>query len=127
MRDLHPQLKELDVPLVAIGLADLARAKEFRKEFQLNFPLLVDADRRAYQAAGFNEASLLHLLRADNLKSASRAKAGGHSQTKLGKNPMQLGGTLVIAPDERVLLDYPSKTFGDNASNESVLAALPKL
>ena len=126
MRDLKPRLDAQDVRLVAIGLADLERARAFRDEHQLEFPLLVDADRRAYRAAGFTQANLLHIFRRDNFKWRSRAKSGGHCQTKLGANPMQLGGTLVLAPDGRVLLEYPSKTFGDTATNELILSALAK-
>jgi len=127
LRDLEPELDAKGVRLVVIGLADLERARAFRDEHQIDFPVLVDAERRAYRAAGFTEANLLHIFRRDNFKWRSRAKSGGHCQTKLGANPMQLGGTLVIAPDERVLLEYPSKTFGDTASNELILSALAKL
>jgi len=53
-----------------------------------------------------------------------RAKAGGHRQHKLGKDPLQLGGSFVFGPGNVDRLVHISETFGDNASPESILEAL---
>jgi hypothetical protein len=55
-----------------------------------------------------------------------RAKAGGHRQHKLGKDPLQLGGSFIFAPGNKDLFAHVSKTFGDNASPEDLLAAIPR-
>jgi peroxiredoxin len=109
--------------LAAIGLGDLAYARAFRDEQGIAFPLLVDERREAYRAAGLGSASLLHLLRRDNARARARARAAGHRQKGLGRNPFQLGGSFVFAPGGKVLLAHVSKTFGDNASVESLLLA----
>jgi hypothetical protein len=109
--------------LAAVGLGDIVHARAFRDEQAITFPLLVDEKRAAYRAAGLRSASLLHLLRRDNARARARAKAAGHRQERLGRNPFQLGGSFVFAPGDDVLFTHVSETFGDNAPVEALLAA----
>jgi len=111
--------------LAAIGLGDRAYARTFREETGITFPLLIDEKRKAYQAMELKSAHLFHILRKDNSEARARAKAAGHSQHKLGKNAFQLGGSFVFGPGDVDRFAHFSETFGDNASIESLLAALP--
>ena len=70
-------------------------------------------------------ANLLHILRKDNGQARARAKAGGHSQHKLGRNPFQLGGSFIFGPGDVDRFAHFSETFGDNAPIESLVAHLP--
>jgi hypothetical protein len=110
--------------VAAIGLGDARYAAAFREESGIPFPLLVDAERLAYRAAGLKSANILHLLRADNGKARKRAQSGGFRQQKLGANPFQLGGSFVFGPGNVDRYAHISQTFGDNASVEALLAAL---
>ena len=110
--------------LAAIGLGDANYARLFREETGIDFPLLIDEKRLAYQAAGLKSANIFHLFRRDNFAARSRARAIGHQQHESGRNPFQLGGSFVFAPGNRDLYAHPSKTFGDNASTEALLAAV---
>ncbi len=58
------------------------------------------------------------------MKARKRAKAGGHKQHKLGKDPFQLGGSFIFAPGNKDLFVHVSETFGDNAQPEELLKAL---
>ena len=97
----------------------------FRQDTGIDFPLLVDSDRTAYRAIDLRVGSILHLLRGDNRVARARAKAAGHRQHKLGKNPFQLGGSFIFAPGNMDLYAHVSATFGDNAPVADLLAALP--
>jgi AhpC/TSA antioxidant enzyme len=97
----------------------------FHEETGILFPLLIDEERRAYRVAGLASANLLHLLRKDNVASRKRARAAGHHQHKLGKNPFQLGGSFVFGPGNVDRFAHISETFGDNATPDALLAALP--
>ncbi len=110
--------------MAAIGLGDMNYARLFRDETGITFPLLVDAERKAYRAAGLQSANLLHLLRGDNFRARARAKAAGHRQHKLGQNPFQLGASFIFAPGNRDLFVHLSQTFGDNADLKGLLSAL---
>lgn len=115
MRDHEDELTAAGAALAAIGLGGRDYAATFREETGIRFPLLVDGDRVAYRAAGLRQGSLLHLLRRDNFRARSRAKAAGHSQHRLGRDPFQLGGSFVFAPGDVDLYAHLSETFGDNA------------
>ena len=110
--------------LAAVGLGDPGYARAFREETGIGFPLLVDEKRQAYGAAKLRNASLLHLLRRDNFAARKRAREAGHRQHKLGKDPLQLGGSFVFGPGNVDRFVHVSETFGDNASPEQLLAAV---
>jgi hypothetical protein len=124
LRDHQAELQSKGAKLAAIGLGDARYAGLFREETGITFPLLIDEERQAYHAAGLKTANLFHLLRSDNSQARKRAQAGGFRQHKLGQNPFQLGGSFVFAPGNADRYAHISKTFGDNAPIEALLAAL---
>ena len=124
MRAHEEEFRKKGASLAAIGLGDMSYAKFFREKTGIDFPLLVDEKREAYKAIELKNASLLHLLRRDNMQARKRAQAAGHKQHKLGKDPFQLGGSFVFAPGNKDLFVHVSETFGDNASPKDILAAL---
>jgi len=124
LRAHETEFRQAGARLAAIGLGDAGYARAFREESGIGFPLLIDEDRAAYRAAGLKKASLLHLLRRDNFAARKRAQAAGHRQRKLGKDPLQLGGSFVFGPGNVDRFGHVSETFGDNAAVEQLLAAV---
>ena len=110
--------------LAAIGLGDSNYARLFREETGITFPLLVDEQRQAYDAAQLQRASILHILRKDNAIARKLAKAAGYRQHRFGKNPFQLGGSFVFGPGNGDRYIHINKTFSDNAPTTELLAAL---
>ena len=125
MREHEKAIRDKGATLAAIGLGDAMYAREFRKETGITFSLLIDEKRQAYQAAELKSANLFHLLRSDNAEARKRARAAGHEQHKLGRNPFQLGGSFVFGPGNVERFAHVSETFGDNASADALIAALP--
>ena len=125
LREHEPAFKEKHARLAAIGLGDQRYARLFREETGITFPLLVDAQREAYRAAGLRSGNLLHILRRDNKAARKLANAAGLRQYGLGKNPFQLGGSFVFGPGNQDRFAHVSETFGDNATVSVLLAALP--
>jgi hypothetical protein len=123
LRAHEPTFREAGIRLAAIGLGDRRHARAFREETGIAFPLLVDADRRAYRAAGLRRAHLWHLFRPDNFAARRRARAAGQRQHRLGKDPFQLGGSFVFGPGDVELYGHVSRTFGDTAPVADLLAA----
>ena len=124
MRDYQDRFEARGANLAAIGLGDKLYARMFREDSRITFPLLIDEERLAYKAAGLKSANLLHILRSDNAASRSRARSAGHKQRRTGKNPFQLGGSFVFGPGNVDVFSHLSKTFGDNASPDQLLAAI---
>jgi AraC-like DNA-binding protein len=126
LREHEQAFLDKGASLAAIGLGDRNYARIFREETGIAFPLLIDEQRQAYAVANLRSANLLHLARRDNFESRNRAKAAGHQQHKLGQNPFQLGGSFIFAPGNIDRFAHLSKTFGDNATPATLLAALDK-
>ena len=124
MREFEDEFRKKGASLAAVGLGDENYARFFREKTGIKFPLLIDDKREAYKAVGLKHASLLHLFRRDNMQARKRAKAAGHKQHRLGKDPFQLGGSFVFAPGNKDVFVHISETFGDNASPKDILAAL---
>jgi hypothetical protein len=124
LRDHETEFREAGATLTAIGLGDRRYAQEFRKETGIGFPLLVDEQRVAYRVANLRSASILHMFRGDNAAGRARAKAAGHRQHRLGRNPFQLGGSFVFGPGNVDRFAHVSETFGDNAAPEALLAVV---
>ena len=124
MREFEQRFRDAGATLAAIGLGDANYARMFREETGIGFPLLIDERRQAYRAARLRKANLLHLMRGDNARYRERARAAGHRQHKLGRDPFQLGGSFVFGPGNVDLFAHTSETFGDNASPETLLSAV---
>ena len=124
MRDHESEIREAGARLAAVGLGHESYARAFKEESGIGFPLLIDAERRAYRALELKQASMLHLLRPGNAAAATRAAAAGHRQHRLGSHPFQLGGSFVFAPGNVDLFTHVSATFSDNAAPADLLAAL---
>jgi hypothetical protein len=125
LRDSESKFREKGANIVAIGLGGMDYARHFRDETKITFPLLIDEDSQVHKAAGLGKANILHVLRSDNAKARKRASFAGFRQYKLGKHPFQLGGSFVFGPGNTDRFAHVSRTFGDNASMQSLLAALP--
>jgi len=124
LREHEEQFRRAGATLAAVGLGDLRYAQIFREETGIAFPLLVDAERVAYQAAELKSGNLFHIFFRKNAEARARAKAAGLRQHELGKDPFQLGASFVFAPGNRDLFVHLSQTFGDNADPKQLLAAV---
>ena len=124
MRAHEQAFRERGANLAAIGLGDANYARLFREDTGIEFPLLIDEERLAYRAAGLRSANLLHMLRKENKAARGRARAGGHRQHKLGQNPFQLGGSFVFRPGNVDRYVHVSRTFGDIAPVEDLIASV---
>jgi hypothetical protein len=124
LRAHQSEFEKRGANLAAIGLGDFNFARAFIEETGITFPLLVDDERKAYEAMELKEANILHLLRRDNMERRKEAKAAGFSQQGIKKNPFQLGGSFVFGPGNVDRFAHISETFSDNAPISSLLAAL---
>jgi hypothetical protein len=124
LREHETEFREAGATLAAIGLGDRNYAQAFRKETGIGFPLLIDEQRVAYRAAELRSATVLHMFRGDNATARARAKAAGHRQHRLGRNPFQLGGSFVFGPGNFDRFAHVSETFGDIAAPADLLTVV---
>jgi len=108
-----------------VGNGKPHHARAFLDEQKFDFPLLVDPELRAYEAAGLKRG----LLSSFNLSSAVKALGtlrNGFRQTSTKGDPWQQGGAFVITPDGKTLYSYVSQVAGDHPDLDQVLQALRK-
>ena len=110
--------------LAVVGLSDREYARKFREETGIAFPLLVDDERRAYATIDLKKGNIFQLISPTNILARRRARAAGFKQHRMGKDPFQLGGSFVFGPGNVDIYSHVSKTFGDNAPVEALLAAI---
>lgn len=124
MRAHERDIREAGANIAAIGLGDRHYARMFREDMGIAFPLLIDEERKAYAAAELPSASVWGLFSRETAAHRKRARAGGHRQHKLGKNPFQLGGSFVFGPGNADHYAHVSQSTGDNAPIDELLRVL---
>ena len=111
--------------MAAVGLGDFVFARAFIQQTGITFPLLVDEERKTYEAMDLKEANIFHLFRKENRERRQEAKEAGFSQDGIKKNPFQLGGAFVFGPGNVDRFAHIAETFSDNAKVSDLLDALP--
>jgi hypothetical protein len=84
----------------------------------------VDRTGEAYRAVALRKTSFLRLLRPGLLLGVLRARREGHRQVGVHGDPWQLGGTILIAPGDRVLLAQRDEGPEDAAPLDDALRTL---
>lgn len=123
MRDEYPAITAAGAQVVAIGNGQPWHARAFREDAQIPFPLWVDPEMRAYQAAGLRR-SVLRTFSPRALAHATRALRSGFRQTKVQGDPWQHGGAFLITPQGHTLYHQVSREAGDHADIPTVLNTL---
>lgn len=111
--------------LVLIGQLTPRHAAHFRRRQDITLPVLADAERESYKAAGAKVGSIGDLVGPKIIaKGALTSLRTRKLQTRTIGDPAQLGGAMVIAPGGEVLLKHMAKDASDNAEPRELLAAL---
>jgi dehydrogenase/reductase SDR family protein 12 len=123
LRDRIQDIRDRGAELVIVGNGAQNFAAAFREDFQLDCPLLVDPELRAYRAAGLRRGRV-EILSPRLPLNALRALMSGARQGAVEGDPWQLGGVFVIRPDGELTYRYASSAAGDHPSVDDILAAL---
>ncbi len=98
-------------------------AAAFREDQQLDCPLLVDPELRAYRAAGLRRGRV-EALSPRLPFNAIRALRAGSRQGAVEGDVWQLGGVFAIRPGGELAYRYVSREAGDHPPVDDILAAL---
>jgi len=123
LRDRIGEIRARGAELVIVGNGALNFAAAFREDFELDCPVLIDPQLRAYRAAGLRRGRV-ELLSPRLPGNAIRALRAGSRQTGVQGDPWQLGGVFVIRPGGGLSYRYVSREAGDHPEVDAVLAAL---
>jgi len=123
LRDRIEDIRALGAELVIVGNGAPSFAEAFREDQNLDCPLLVDPELRAYRAAGLRRGRVEVLSPRMSLN-AVRALGAGYRQTSVEGDPWQLGGVFVIRPGGDLMYRYIGREAGDHPAVDDVLEAL---
>jgi dehydrogenase/reductase SDR family protein 12 len=123
LRDRIETWRSQGVHVVIVGNGNRDFAEDFRNEFEIEGPLLIDPDLHAYRAADLRRGRL-EIASPLLIGNAIRALRSGARQTKLMGDPWQLGGVLVFAAGGELRFRHVSAAAGDHASPDAIEAAL---
>ncbi len=123
MRDRVDEIRDLGAELVVVGNGAMNFAAAFREDYQLDSPLLVDPELRAYRAAGLRRGRVEALSPRMPLN-AVRALISGSRQGSVQGDLWQLGGVFVIRPGGELAYRYLSEVAGDHAPVDEILESL---
>jgi peroxiredoxin len=124
LRGVWEEIRRLGAELYVIGNGTSAQARDFRKEFDLPFPLYVDPGLRGYRA-GQLRRGVARNLGLTVLAKGFQAYRRGFRQGRVEGDPWQLGGVFVIGPGDKLYYTYRSGSAGDHPESEEFLSALP--
>ena len=124
MRDeiLGP-VRAAGMELVAVGSGTREMAEDFVADHHIDFPVLVDPEREAYQALSLVR-SRRSTLGPKAMAHAVRAMRKGFRQTKVLGDPYQQGGVFLVTPEGEMPYAYLSKEAGDHPDPKAVVAAV---
>lgn len=124
MRGSYEEIKAKGAELVAIGTGDERYARAFIDQENIPFPVLLDEEGDAAEAAAVKRGGMLDLAGPRTMAGALKATAAGHRQHRTGRRPRQLGATFVIGPGDVVRYEHLDDDVSDHAPVDEVLAAL---
>lgn len=125
MRRRHDEIRNRGAEVVAVGTGDVRYAKAFVSDEEIAFPVLVDDDAAAANAAGVRKASIFSLAGPRTWGGSRQARHDGFRVHRTGKRVTQLGATFVVGPGSRVHYEHVDSHSSEHAPLDEVLAALP--
>jgi NAD(P)-dependent dehydrogenase (short-subunit alcohol dehydrogenase family) len=123
LRGRIDEIRARGAELVIVGNGAAHFAAAFREDYELDCPLLVDPELRAYRAAGLRRGRVEALSPRLPLN-ALRALRAGSRQGAIQGDPWQLGGVFVIRRDGELAYRYVSREAGDHPPVDDILVAL---
>lgn len=116
MRQFQSELEQRSVDVKIVTFDDDFMGKAYVTQTRLSWPLLVDTDRSLYRAYGMGNASLWKLVRPSAIFRYLGNIFRGNLPGKKGSDIHQLGGDVLINPQNQVCLHHISQHPHDRPS-----------
>lgn len=117
-------LKRMACRLVAIGTGGAQYAVKFKREFGIDWPLLIDEPLDSYRAVGVQQGKWIDWLSPSVVRASLTAIRAGNMHGRMGQAPTFLGATHVLRPGGAVAFAWLNAEFHDDAPLGEVMAAI---
>jgi hypothetical protein len=112
------------VSLALIGQGRPDQARDFVRSQKVDLPMYVDRGREAYRGAGTKVGTLSELLGPRSVwRGLQRSLTDRVHQGRTVGHPAQLGGVLIVRPDDSIAYAHLADDASDNPPNVEVLAS----
>ena len=123
LRARHTSFKELGAEIVLVGCGKPAQALQFQEDLLLPFDVLTDPSRKVYEISECKR-SVAGVWNRQSWTYRHRARKEGVRQAGLQGDQWQLGATMVVTPDDRVIYRHTNEVAGDDPDVNRVLGAV---
>lgn len=127
MRQRYEEIRAADGNVIAVGFGPVELLRGLHSELELPFPLLVDPDRRAYEAFGLTKGSFWSVYGPRTLLRYASLLLRGRRLRKTEADPYQLGGDFVIDGEGVIRYAHRSRDPADRPSVDELVFELTNL
>ncbi len=124
LREHIEEFESRGVKVVAIGMGWPEMAADFKKEYKIPFPLIVDQEQLSYRTFGL-ESNWMKALGPGVWIRGIRNALRGHTSKPTKLDMSQLGGVGIVDSGGRLVFQHRADDASDNPPIETLLAALP--
>jgi peroxiredoxin len=124
LRDIHDDITAKGAEVIAIGTGNQDYASAFVNDERIPYPVLVDDNAAAANAAAVKSSSFVGLFHPRTWAASRETRKRGHRIHKAGARVTQLGATFVIGPGGTVRYEHLDADSTDHAPLTEVMAAL---
>jgi peroxiredoxin len=125
LSDRRDEFEHKGAQIVAIGMGRPDMAAHFRETQGIPFPLIVDHDKKTYQAVQMRRGNLWDLVGPHNWVRYTKALVAGHGVAPPKQDPAQMGGVIVVDAEGDIRFVHRGEIPKDNPVVDEVLRALP--
>jgi hypothetical protein len=122
----HAEIESRGTQIVIVGNGSADFIRGFKEDLKIGFPVYTDPSRKSYEAAGLKRSvwrSITLPVAIKTLKSRL-FRINEKMASGVQGDPWQLGGMLIVNPQDKVLYHFVSKTNGARANIDDILKSL---
>ena len=123
LQEAREELERLEVQTLVVTFEGREAAREYLDETGLDWPLLVDTDRRLYRAYYMEKARLRHLWGFATIRAYGREALRGRFPRMPRADSVQQGGNVLIDPAGIVRFHHVGSGPADRPTVATVFAA----
>lgn len=111
--------------IVLVSMGTPESAEEFRRQFDLPFPVICDPEKALYRAYGLKGGGMFQIFSPEVFLKGLKTIGRGYFPGLPRGDPFQLPGVFLVDTRGKIRFSYFSRDPSDFPSLETILAALP--
>ena len=123
LRQKEDRFRESGVDVAIVTFDSSVLARMYVEQTELDWPVLIDTDRRLYRSYGMERAGGWAIYGPASVWNYLKLMARGRWPGRPGRDFRQLGGDVLIDPESIIRFHFVSDSPHDRPTVEQILAA----